>query len=84
MVALYEAVVRAREIIGQPLGAFDSFATFVQNKSNQIRTQFHCQAVEYTVFGEERPGAAQSPRPQSRSVLCCPGLLLPELDGGFA
>lgn len=50
VVALYEAVVRAREIIGQPLGAFDSFATFVQNKSNQIRTQFHCQAVEYTVL----------------------------------
>jgi hypothetical protein len=50
VVALYEAVVRAREIVGQPLGAFDSFASFVQKKSNQIRTQFNCQAVEYTVM----------------------------------
>ena len=50
VVALYEAVVRAREAAGLPLGAFDSFATFVQGKSDQIRTQFHCQAVEYTVM----------------------------------
>jgi hypothetical protein len=50
VVALYEAVVRARETAGQPLGAFDSFAAFVQLKSNQIRTQFHCEAVEYTVM----------------------------------
>ncbi len=50
VVALYEAVVRAREAAGQPLGAFDTFATFVQNKSNQIRGQFKCQAVEYTVM----------------------------------
>lgn len=49
VVALYEAVVRAREAAGQPLGAFDSFAAFVQLKSNQIRSQFHCEAVEYTV-----------------------------------
>jgi hypothetical protein len=49
VVALYEAVVRARETVGQPLGAFDSFAAFVQNKSQQIRSQFNCQAVEYTV-----------------------------------
>ena len=50
VVALYEAVVRAREAVGQPLGAFDSFATFVQNKSLQIRSQFNCKAVEYTVL----------------------------------
>lgn len=50
VVALYEAVVRARETAGQPLGAFDTFAAFVQNKSTQIRGQFHCQAVEYTVM----------------------------------
>ncbi len=50
VVALYEAVVRAREAAGQPLGAFDTFAAFVQNKSTQIRGQFHCQAVEYTVM----------------------------------
>ena len=50
VVALYEAVVRAREAAGQPLGAFDAFAAFVQIKSNQIRSQFNCQAVEYTVM----------------------------------
>jgi hypothetical protein len=50
VVALYEAVVRAREVAGQPLGAFDAFASFVQSKSKQIRTQFNCQAVEYTVM----------------------------------
>jgi hypothetical protein len=50
VVALYEAVVRAREATGQPLGAFDSFASFVQTKANQIRTQFRCEAVEYTVM----------------------------------
>jgi hypothetical protein len=50
VVALYEAVVRAREAAQQPLGAFDAFAAFVQSKSSQIRTQFHCKAVEYTVM----------------------------------
>jgi hypothetical protein len=49
VVALYEAVVRAREAAGQPLGAFDSFAAFVQIKSTQIRSQYQCQTVEYTV-----------------------------------
>ena len=53
IVALYEAVVRAREAAGQPLGAFDTFANFVQNKSSQIRSQFHCQAVEYTVMMQD-------------------------------
>jgi hypothetical protein len=50
VVALYEAVVRAREAAGQPLGAFDTFAAFVQNKCSQIRSQFKCEAVEYTVM----------------------------------
>jgi hypothetical protein len=50
VVALYESVVRAREATGQPLGAFDSFASFVQIKSDQIRTQFKCEVVEYTVM----------------------------------
>ncbi len=50
VVALYEAVVRAREAAHKPLGAFDAFAAFVQIKSNQIRNQFHCMAVEYTVM----------------------------------
>jgi hypothetical protein len=50
VVALYESVVRARETLGQPLGAFDSFAAFVQLKTNSIRSQFKCAAVEYTVL----------------------------------
>lgn len=50
VVALYEAVVRAREAVGQPLGAFDSFANFVQKKSDQIRDKYQCEAVEYTVM----------------------------------
>jgi hypothetical protein len=50
LVALYEAVLRAREAVGQSLGAFDSFATFVQTKTNSIRSQFKCEAVEYTVM----------------------------------
>ncbi len=50
VVALYEAVVRAREAAGQPLGAFDAFAAFVQIKTNLIRTQYQCEAVEYTVM----------------------------------
>jgi hypothetical protein len=50
VVALYEAVLRAREAVGQPLGAFDSFASFVQHKTDSIRDQFKCEAVEYTVM----------------------------------
>jgi len=50
VVALYESVVRARESAGQPLGAFDPFATFVQAKANQLRSQFQCKTVEYTVL----------------------------------
>ena len=41
VVALYEAVVRAREAAGQPLGAFESFAAFVQKKSHQILSLIH-------------------------------------------
>jgi hypothetical protein len=50
VVPLYEAVLRARETAGQPLGAFDAFASFVQQKTNSIRNQFKCEAVEYTVM----------------------------------
>jgi hypothetical protein len=50
VVPLYEAVVRARETVGMPLGAFDSFASFVQLKTDSIRNQFKCDAVEYTVM----------------------------------
>lgn len=50
VVALYEAVVRAREAAGKPLGDFSSFAGFVQKKSSEIRHQYHCEVVEYTVL----------------------------------
>jgi hypothetical protein len=49
VVPLFEAMVRAREAVGQPLGAFDPFASFVKFKTGAIRNQFHCRAVEYTV-----------------------------------
>jgi hypothetical protein len=49
VVPLYEAVVRAREVVGKSQGAFDSFAAFVQIKTQSIRSQFKCEAVEYTV-----------------------------------
>lgn len=50
LVALFEAVVHAREQAGKPLGSFDSFANFVQKKSHDLREKFHCRAVEYTVL----------------------------------
>lgn len=49
LVPLFDAVVRAREAAGQPLGTFDSFASFVRQKTESIRHQFKCPAVEYTV-----------------------------------
>jgi hypothetical protein len=30
-------------------GNFDSFTTFVQKKTEQIRKQYHCTDVEYSV-----------------------------------
>jgi hypothetical protein len=48
-VPLYEALVRARESVGQSLGNFDSFAAFVQLKAGALRQKHHCEAVEYTV-----------------------------------
>jgi hypothetical protein len=49
LIPLFEAVVRARESVGQPLGTFDTFAAFVRNKTDSIRSQFRCRSVEYTV-----------------------------------
>jgi hypothetical protein len=69
VVPLYEAVLRAREAVGKPLGAFDSFAAFVQFKTDSIRNQFKCDAVEYTVMVKDgqvhlkaRPKAASKTR----------------------
>ena len=49
VVPLYEAMLRARESVGQPLGGFDPFATYVQCKTGAIRNRYKCRAVEYTV-----------------------------------
>ena len=53
VVPLYEAMLRARESVGQALGGFDSFATYVQFKTGAIRKQYKCGAVEYTVTVKE-------------------------------
>ena len=47
---LYNALVAAKKKSGEAVsGNLDSFATFVKNKSAQIRKQHGCQAVEYSV-----------------------------------
>jgi hypothetical protein len=47
---LYNALVAAKKKAGEEVsGSVDSFASFVQKKTRQIRTQYHCQAVEYSV-----------------------------------
>lgn len=47
---LYQALSEAKKKSGEAVnGSFDSFATFVQKKTEQIRKQHGCQAVEYTV-----------------------------------
>jgi hypothetical protein len=75
VVPLYESVVRAREAVGKPLGAFDSFAAFVQLKTQVIRSQFKCDAVEYTVMVKggqvhlkARPKSRPTTRPKERSA----------------
>ena len=44
--ALSEAKTKAGEHVS---GSLDSFATFVQKKTNQIRKEYGCHSVEYTV-----------------------------------
>jgi hypothetical protein len=47
---LYNALVAAKKKSGEAVtGNFDSFATFVKKKTNEIRKQHSCQAVEYSV-----------------------------------
>ncbi len=47
---LYKALSEAKKKAGEPVsGTLDSFAAFVQKKTDQIRKQQGCQAVEYTV-----------------------------------
>jgi hypothetical protein len=47
---LYRALTEAKKKAGEPVsGNFDSFTSFVQKKTEQIRKQYGCQSVEYTV-----------------------------------
>jgi hypothetical protein len=47
---LYNALVAAKHKSGEAVtGNLDSFASFVKKKTDQIRKQYGCQAVEYSV-----------------------------------
>ncbi len=47
---LYQALTEAKKKSGESVsGNLDSFSSFVQKKTDQIRKQYGCEAVEYTV-----------------------------------
>jgi hypothetical protein len=46
---LYKALAEAKKKAGKGVGDLESFTNFVQKKTDQIRKQYHCQAVEFTV-----------------------------------
>ena len=47
---LYNTLVAAKKKAGESVsGSLDSFTTFVQKKTEQIRKQYHCENVEYSV-----------------------------------
>ena len=47
---LYNTLVAAKQKAGESVtGTIDSFSTFVQKKTEQIRKQYNCQDVEYSV-----------------------------------
>jgi len=47
---LYNTLVAAKKKAGENVsGNFDSFTTFVQKKTEQIKKQYQCQDVEYSV-----------------------------------
>jgi hypothetical protein len=47
---LYNTLVAAKKKAGESVsGNFDSFTSFVQKKTEQIRKQYHCENVEYSV-----------------------------------
>ena len=51
---LYNALVAAKNKSGEAVtGNLDSFSTFVKKKTDQIRKQYGCQAVEYSVELQE-------------------------------
>jgi hypothetical protein len=52
--ALYQAVVEARRRTGVPPGPeFDSFHEFLSKKTTEIRSQFSCASVEYSIELED-------------------------------
>ena len=51
---LYKALTEAKTKAGEAVsGNLDSFASFVQKKTDQIRKQYGCHSVEYTVEMQE-------------------------------
>jgi hypothetical protein len=51
---LYKALTEAKTKAGEPVsGNLDSFTSFVQKKTDQIRKQYGCHSVEYTVEMQE-------------------------------
>jgi hypothetical protein len=47
---LYNTLIAAKKKAGEKVsGDFDSFTAFVQKKTEQIRKQYHCDNVEYSV-----------------------------------
>jgi len=47
---LYNTLVAAKKKAGENVsGNFESFTAFVQKKTDQIRKQYHCENVEYSV-----------------------------------
>jgi len=47
---LYRTLIDAKKKAGEAVtGNIESFTSFVQKKTDQIRKQHHCQSVEYTV-----------------------------------
>jgi alkanesulfonate monooxygenase SsuD/methylene tetrahydromethanopterin reductase-like flavin-dependent oxidoreductase (luciferase family) len=47
---LYNTLVAAKKKAGEKVsGNIESFTTFVQKKTEQIRKQYHCEKVEYSV-----------------------------------
>jgi len=46
---LYHALAQAKRKSGKGVGDLESFTTFVQKKTDQIRKQYGCQAVEFSV-----------------------------------
>jgi len=46
---LYRALAQAKQKSGKGVGDLESFTAFVQKKTDQIRKQYGCQAVEFSV-----------------------------------